>query len=786
VIANGKERVVLTIDDEPLIRSSIRSFLEDFGYRVLEAGEGLSGIELLEREKPNVVLVDLRMPEVDGLDVLKAIQRISPDTPSIVISGTGSIGDVVRALRLGAWDYLIKPIEDLSVLIYSIEKVLERARLIKQSRAYQEHLEREVAKRTEELSHANRELKESVQKYQMLAENLRDVVLALSPQGTITYCSPAAVEFAGYRPEEVVGNHVGEYVVYENQRDQVLRLLEGVNAVSAPQNVQSLEFDIRHKNGNTLPVEVTVKTVVKDGQVTSIQCVMRDTSKRRRAEEESHWKSEALEQSTDGIAIADQRDILRFVNSAWAVMHGYKKDELKDKKLNIFFSDKEGAGDIGPIDKNVEEIGGYKGNVDHVKKDGTVFPVRMSTTAMRNDSGVVIGSVSIARDITEELKLEAQLRQAQKMESIGRLAGGIAHDFNNLLSPILGYSELLLSDFSPNDPRYEDLTEIMGASYRAKALTRQLLAFSRKQVLTMQKVDLKQVVSDFYGILRRTIREDIDAVLSVASSVSPIRADVSQIEQIIMNLAVNAQDAMPYGGKLIIGVRDTFLDEIWSATHPGSKTGAHVLLEVSDTGCGMEGDIIKNIFEPFFTTKAKGEGTGLGLSTVHGIVVQHGGGIYVYSEPGKGTTFKIYFPSMDAGASETVSSSPPQAVKGGNEIILVVEDDEPVRNVVCSILTKHGYRVINANNASECRNIIDERNGSIDLLITDIVMPETTGWELYRQLSSVWSRLKVLYMSGYADDVIAHHGMQDHEIDFIQKPFTVQTLTAKVREVLDR
>jgi len=786
VTVEVKSYTVLVIDDEASVRTSFRSYLEDFDYRVLEAGTGREGITLVNQERPDVVLVDLRLPEMDGLDVLKAINSITQDTPTIVISGTGVIGDVVEALRLGAWDYLIKPIEEMSVLLYSVERVLERARLVRQNRAYQEHLEREVAKRTEELRRTNQQLQESVQKYQLLAENLRDVVFALSPKGMITYCSPAILDFAGYQPEEVVGNHIGRFFIDANQRSHSLELLEGLPTASAAEQNQTLEFALAKKNGASFPVEVTVKTVIKDDQVVSLQCVLRDISERRRSEEEAHRKSEALEQSLDGIAIADQNGFLRFVNTAWAVMHGYMKEEIKQKNIEVFYSHKQDTLDIESFKNDVNELGGYKGNLNHVKKDGTIFTVRVSTTLIRNSSGAVIGSVSIARDLSEEFRLETQLRHAQRMESIGRLAGGIAHDFNNLLSPILGYSEMLLSEFSPNDPRYEDLIEIKGAATRAKSLTRQLLAFSRKQVLTMQKVDLNQVISEFKGILRRTIREDIEIVVDLSQASGTIRADISQIEQILMNLAVNAQDAMPHGGKLTISTRGIEPHLVRNQLHPKSNTSLFILLEVSDTGCGMDTSIQKNIFDPFFTTKEKGEGTGLGLSTVHGIVEQHGGAIHVKSEPGKGTNFRILFPCLEPRAAGLVSTPVPQAVKGGNETVLVVEDDESVRNVVCSILAKHGYRVINARDALECQNLTDDTNRSIDLLITDIVMPEKTGWELYRHLVTVWPQLKVLYMSGYTDDVIAHRTVEDKEIDFIQKPFTVQSLTAKVREILER
>ncbi len=384
----------------------------------------------------------------------------------------------------------------------------------------------------------------------------------------------------------------------------------------------------------------------------------------------------------------------------------------------------------------------------------------------------------------EKEKLEAQLRHAQKMEAIGQLAGGVAHDFNNLLSPILGYAELLLMDLHPDDPRFGSLSEIRKAGNRAKDLTRQLLAFGRKQMIEMQVLDLGEIVSGFEKMLKRTIRENIEIQLQLQPSLGKVHADISQIELILMNLAVNAQDAMPKGGTMTLETADVLLDEESVRQHPDSQPGHYVMLAIRDTGSGIEPELLERIFEPFFTTKEKGKGTGLGLATVYGIVKQHKGEIIVDSEPGKGCAFKIYLPQVE-GDAETLLRTP-MGLTGnhGTEMVVVVEDDTTVRNLACAILREHGYRVFSAGSAEECISLF-QKTGPVDLLLTDVVMPEMNGRELSQRLVATYPKLKVLFMSGYMDDWIANHGVPAEADNFIQKPFSIQTLTKKVRQVLD-
>jgi hypothetical protein len=418
----------------------------------------------------------------------------------------------------------------------------------------------------------------------------------------------------------------------------------------------------------------------------------------------------------------------------------------------------------------------------HKRRDGTLIEVEGTSRELSIEGGRA--RIVLATDITERKRLQDQLFQAQKMEAIGRLAGGVAHDFNNLLTAIIGYSQILSSRLSEGEAAYPELTEIQRAGRRAADLTRQLLAFSRKQVLQPKVLDLNEVVLDVQKMLERLIGEDIQLTTAIDRSIGNVRADPAQIEQIILNLAINARDAMPVGGALTIQTSNVELDESHTNRHLEATPGSYVVLAVSDTGSGIDKETQMRIFEPFFTTKETGKGTGLGLSTVYGIVKQSGGDIWVYSEPGRGTTFKIFLPRLQGKA---VIAAPPPVVQvlHGSETILLAEDEEVVRKLGMAILVSYGYTVIEAASGSEALSILRQTGVPIHLMITDVVMPGVNGRDLTRHVLSLRPQMRVLYVSGYTDEALVRHGVLDEGTPFLEKPFSPAALARKVRELLD-
>jgi signal transduction histidine kinase len=406
----------------------------------------------------------------------------------------------------------------------------------------------------------------------------------------------------------------------------------------------------------------------------------------------------------------------------------------------------------------------------------------------------IAGAIANAQLFTESLRAEEekaalleQLRQSQKMEAIGRLAGGVAHDFNNLLTIIKGNSELSLMDLKEDDPVRENLKGVLRASGRATDLIRQLLAFSRRQILEMKVLDLNSLLMDLDKMLHRLIGEDIELVTLPCKDLGRIKADAGQIEQVILNLAVNSRDAMPSGGRLTIETANVELDEEYARRHVAVIPGRYVMLSVSDTGAGMTPEVRDRVFEPFFTTKETSKGTGLGLSTVYGIVKQSGGNIWVYSEPGKGATFKIYLPRVDEPLGEMVREKAEEGgIPRGSETVLIVEDDDDVREVAVQILKTQGYRVLETSNGSDAFRCGEQEAGPIHLMVTDVVMPGMNGPELAKRLIPLRPEMKVLYISGYTDNAIVHHGVLEKGVNYIQKPFTVEGLARKVRDVLDQ
>ncbi len=565
---------------------------------------------------------------------------------------------------------------------------------------------------------------------------------------------------------------------------------------------RSLTLELEHIGKDSSPIWIEAKaTFLRDsqGRPVGIQGVSRDITERKKAhmalaQSEKQYRLLA-ENVIDVIWTMDLNLNFTYTSPSVKLMTGYSAEEFIEMNLeqilppaslelvNKILAEYLPLATESLQSKDMEPFSIQA--IEYHCKDGSTAWAEVKGSVLRDFQGRPMGLVGVTRDITARKWLEEQLLQAQKMEVVGRLAGGVAHDFNNLLTAIIGYSELLWNSMGENNQLRPDVAEIKKAGDRAAWLTRQLLAFSRRQVMQPQLLNLNTVVDNMGKMLQRVIGEDIDLVIHPGADLGQVMVDPGQIEQVILNLAVNARDAMPQGGRLTIETANVDLDQAYARLHAEVEAGPYIMLAMSDTGCGMEAATRSHIFEPFFTTKEVGKGTGLGLSTVYGIIKQSGGHIWVYSELGRGTTFKIYLPRLERALEVTPTIEAPEICSLGRETILLVEDEDVVRLVACKILQRSGYTVLEARDASEALKICEQHQDPIHLLLTDLVMPGMNGRELAKRLSSWRPELKVLFMSGYAEDVFLNQGKFGQALSYIQKPFQVNALTRKVRELLD-
>jgi two-component system, cell cycle sensor histidine kinase and response regulator CckA len=526
-----------------------------------------------------------------------------------------------------------------------------------------------------------------------------------------------------------------------------------------------------------------------DGQVIGLLGVSRDITSQKRTEEEIRQSQQKLRIHIEHTPLAVVEWDLDFRVSAWNPsaerIFGYSPEEAIGQHAGFIIVPKFREL-ISQVWRDLlAQTGGTRSTNDNLTKSGRIISCEWYNTALIDDSGRVLGVASLVQEVTEQVALEGQLRQSQKMEAIGRLAGGVAHDFNNLLTVILGYAQTLADRLPAGSKLADSTVQIKSAAERAAGITRQLLAFSRKQVLSPQIIDLNDILLNIDSLLRRLIGEDVEVLTVPAANLGSVKADPGQIEQVIMNLALNARDAMPHGGKLTLETANVELDGTYSKEHVPIEPGSYVMFVVSDNGVGMPPEVQARIFEPFFTTKEVGKGTGLGLSTVYGIIKQSGGFIWVYSEPGQGTSFKIYFPRVEEPAQALTANKPADGIQRGTETILLVEDDNQLRQLSASVLELYGYKVLIASGPAEGLAICRANHKEIRLLITDVVMPVMNGRQLAEQIQKISPETRVLYISGYTNNAIVHYGVLDEGLSFLQKPFTLTALVNKVRSVLD-
>ena len=631
----------------------------------------------------------------------------------------------------------------------------------------------------------SRELQKNLSLLQGITEGTTDAVFVKDLTGRYLMMNTAGARFLGRTVEEVVGTLDAELFPPESGR-QIMDRDRKVVESGATQT-----YEESATSGGITRTFLSTKGPYRDahGHVIGLLGISRDITDRKRAEEEIRQSQQKLRIHFEHTPLAEIEWDPDFRVASWnpaaELIFGYSREEAIGQHANFTVPPSFRAHVDQVWQALLKQEGGSRSTNDNVTKDGWIISCEWYNTPLVDDSGRVLGVASLVQDVTERVALAEKLRQSQKMEAIGRLAGGVAHDFNNLLTVIMGYSEILTEGLTAGSNMSDATKHIRSAAQRAAGITQQLVAFSRKQVLSPRVIDLNTIMMGLDTMLRRLIPEDIEVLTAPAMDLGSVKADPGQVEQVIMNLVLNARDAMPHGGKLTLETANQQLDETYAREHQPVEAGDYVMLAVSDTGLGMTPETQARIFEPFYTTKEVGKGTGLGLSTVYGIVKQSGGYIWVYSEPGRGTTFKIYFPRVDQPAEVLGSEKRPNKVLRGTETVLLVEDDSQLRQLTSSVLADCGYKVLVAGGTEEGLALCKANRKEIQLLVTDVVMPGMNGRQLAEQILQISPQAKVLYVSGYTSNAIVHYGILDTGLWFLPKPFSLSALVAKVREVLD-
>ncbi len=667
---------VLSIDDDPVIRKSICSYLEDCGFRIIQAENGRQGIEAFDREKPDIILLDLRMPGMNGFQVLAELTEKTSETPIIVISGTGEIQDVIEALRKGAWDYVTKPIHDMLILEHVISNALTRANLLVENREYREHLEAQILQRTAKLNERSLALEEANAKLKL------------------------------------------------------------------------------------------------------------EMAERQAAEKERRYLSTAIEQAADGILITEKNGTIRYLNPAFERMTGCSQKETKGRSYKILKNTNYPESFYRNIWMEINAGRIWKGHMISSQNEGGHHELEVSISPVRDKDNNIISFVSVNRDVTQELQLEKQLIQAQKMEAIATLTGGIAHDFNNILSAIMGYTQLAMGRALMDEKLRGYCEKVLMAGDRARDLIGQILSFSRQSPQEKKKVHIKFIVKEVTKLLKVTLPANIEICTSILVTEDAVLADPTQIHQVLMNLCTNAADAMrEKGGLLTVILKEIRVDPA-EGFRMDLKAGNYLQLSVTDTGHGIPPGDIHKIFDHFFTTKGPGKGTGLGLSVTRNIIKKLSGSIEVESQPGKGTRFTVFFPRVDASMEEGAPPKP-DILPTGNERILFIDDEEFLADIGEELLEQLGYNVLAKTSSLEALDSFLDSPTSFDLIITDHSMPKMTGIELIKRIRAIRPHIPVILCSGFPETITAEKMKELGIRDLMVKPFTIGDLALHIRRALD-
>ncbi len=757
---------VLIVEDSEDDALLLVNALKDGGYEPIfervDTSEGFKSA--LSQKKWDCILSDYSMPQFNGLAALREIQEHGVDIPFILVSGTIGEDTAAGAMKSGAHDYIMKG--KLKRLVPAVERELADAEVRRRRRQAEEWL------------------CESEDRYRDLVQHSSDLVCTHDLEGKILSVNPAATRFSGYSEDELLSMNLRDLLDPE-VRDQFENYLVEIQAKGAAKG----SMLVQSKSGERRLWEYNNSLRTRDDAVAIVRGTARDITERKLAEEallrKTNELSDFIEHASVGMHWVGPDGTILWVNQAELNIVGYTREEYIGHNIAEFH--------VGQslVQQMMERLN--RGETLHDfdvrlrRKDGSIRHVLLNSSAFYED-GKLIHFRCFTHDITERREAEQMLRQAQKVEAIGQLAGGVAHDFNNIMMAITGYCELLLLKTAPTDPLQAFVLEMQKAANRGTSLTRQLLAFSRKQILEPKVLNLNDVIKNMEGMLRRLVRENIELKLSLNEGLGHVKADPGQFEQVIMNLAINASDAMPTGGTLKIETSNVTFNQSFEMDTAIIQPGNHIMISVKDSGTGMDEAVRAHIFEPFFTTKEQGKGTGLGLATVYGIVKQTEGYIFVESAPGHGTTFTIYLPRWEGQEEPAVTTGAVRAVglPKGSGSILLVDDNDSVRTAVAAFLEISGYRVLQAANGRQALDVSRGYSDGIDLVITDVVMPQMGGAEFVKQLVAKRPGINVIYMSGYSEEAAALQSNLHPNSAYLQKPVPMQTLLQTICDLLGR
>jgi PAS domain S-box-containing protein len=806
VIQRADQQEILVVEDDPASLQLLTTILTGHGYRVRPSSDGGLALRSLAVKMPDLILLDVKMPGMDGFEVclrLKATE-ICRKIPVIFISALGEATEKVRGFNVGGVDFITKPFE--------AEEVLARVQTHLRLRELAERLEQRVREQTEELTTVIQQLRQEISERKRAEDALKnserrlagiidflpDSTFAIDLDGKVTLWNRAAEEFTGVKAEAMLGKGDHEYSIpfYGKRRKVLIDLVFGPS-----EETESLYQMFKRERGvvigesyaRSIPrneayiLGIAAPLYGSEGNIIGAIESVHDISERKRAEEQWVRLATAIEQAGEAIFMTDTDWVVFYVNPGFERMTGYGSSKIIGQHARILRSDKHDRSCYRNIRETLNRGEVWSGRLTNRKKDGTLYEAEVTASPVRDKSGVIINYVSIHRDITHEVRLERDLRQAQKMEAIGTLAGGIAHDFNNILTAIIGFSEMAHSKLPQDIPARHDLKRVLDSASRATDLVRQILTFSRQTEQELRPVQVAPVIKEALKLLRSSLPSTIEIRqdLAITSAESVVLADAVQIHQVLLNLCTNAAHAMhARGGTLSVKLSAAVADAGLVSRHSDLKEGPYVCLAVSDTGHGMDAAILERIFDPYFTTKAVGEGTGLGLAVAQGIIKSHGGAIIAYSEPGKGATFQVYLPTIERDVSLEARAA--EELPGGSERILFVDDEKALVELGMETLVTLGYNVIGKTSSPEALAAFRAQPDAFDLIITDLTMPGLTGRELAREVLSIRSDIPIILCSGFNEVINEKQAEESGIREFVMKPYVLSGLAKTIRRVLER